>query len=149
MHLYILWNGKIIFQSFICTEEIWLESFWLYKLCKVTLQIHSFIKMHIEFIKCFQFIFCSFSLIMILIRTFITTPLYTYFLKMNDCMASITGSIVTIGSSIVIVGEKIYYTQGFFYPSQSKLTWVNPSRSKSNYNNLSKYTYKLYFLPYL
>ena len=25
---------------------------------------------------------------------------------MNDCMASITGSIVTIGASIVIVGEK-------------------------------------------
>ena len=55
----------------------------------------------------------SFSVAMILVRTFVTTPLYCYVLKMHDCMLTITGMMVNIESAAVSgtasVGWHMYY----------------------------------------
>ena len=40
---------------------------------------------------------------MVLIRTFITTPLYCYFLQMHDCMATIAAILVNINALLVQV----------------------------------------------
>ena len=44
---------------------------------------------------------------MVLVRTFITTPIYCYFLNMHDCMNSITGGMSDITSSIVIIKSSL------------------------------------------
>ena len=50
---------------------------------------------------------------MIMLRTMVTTPIYCYLLKMNDCMLTITGLLVTVGGSIVMgtatKGWMLYY----------------------------------------
>lgn len=55
----------------------------------------------------------SFFIGLILVRTFITTPLYSYVLKMHDCMLTITGLIVSLGSQVVFgtatKGWMMYY----------------------------------------
>ena len=40
---------------------------------------------------------------MVLIGTFITSPLYCYYLQMHDCMVSMLGLLVVIATSIVTV----------------------------------------------
>ena len=49
----------------------------------------------------------SVSVLMLLAKTFITTPLYSYFFKMHDCMTSMTGDMVTIAYFIVVVCSKL------------------------------------------
>ena len=50
-----------------------------------------------------KYLIKSFYVGMVVIRTFITTPFYCYFLKMHDCMVTITAILVTIDSLIVKV----------------------------------------------
>ena len=48
-------------------------------------------------------LYSSFYFAMVLISTFITTPLYCYYLRIHDCMMSILGLLVVIASSLVMV----------------------------------------------
>ena len=50
-----------------------------------------------------NYLFISFYVAIVLIRTFITTPFYCYYLKMHDCMAAIMGILVNINAILVIV----------------------------------------------
>lgn len=47
--------------------------------------------------------YISFFVVIVLVRTFVTTPVYSYYLKMHDFMISITGITLAIGSSLVTV----------------------------------------------
>ena len=54
-------------------------------------------------LKMTDYLFISFYVAIVLIRTFITTPFYGYYLKMHDCMAAIMGILVNINAILVIV----------------------------------------------
>ena len=45
----------------------------------------------------------AFYVLMVVVRTFITTPFYCYYLEMHDCMAAIAGILVNVNSLLVTV----------------------------------------------
>ena len=61
---------------------------------------------------------------MLLAKTFITTPLYSYFFKMHDCMASMTGDMVTIAYFIVVVSSKLI-SDGTNYLNIIRNCWIS------------------------
>ena len=88
------------------------------------------------------YLFISFYVAIVLIRTFITTPFYCYYLKMHDCMAAIMGTLVNINAILVIVScvstikihvivpNSLYFTKlslkvkiPFFRLLQQKVGW--------------------------
>ena len=65
------------------------------------------------YLSCFSnssSLYSSFYFAMVLISTFITTPLYCYYLRIHDCMMSILGLFVVIASSLVMVCEDFVQT---------------------------------------
>ena len=54
----------------------------------------------------------AFYVLMVVVRTFITTPFYCYYLEMHDCMAAIAGILVNMNSLIVTVSYD-YFTKSF------------------------------------
>ena len=53
--------------------------------------------------------YMSFYVGMAIIRTFITTPLYCYGLKLHDCMLGATGLIMSIANNGVVVSTELHF----------------------------------------
>ena len=52
----------------------------------------------------------AFYVLMVVVRTFITTPFYCYYLEMHDCMAAIAGILVNMNSLVVTVSLDYFTT---------------------------------------
>ena len=53
--------------------------------------------------------YLAYYVLMVVFRTFITTPFYCYYLEMHDCMAAIAGILVNVNSLVVTVSFKLFY----------------------------------------
>ena len=55
----------------------------------------------------------AFYVLMVVVRTFITTPFYCYYLEMHDCMAAIAGILVNMNSLVVTVSFDYFTSTSF------------------------------------
>ena len=63
---------------------------------------------------------------MVLIRTFITTPFYCYFLQMHDCMVTIAAILVNIDALLVQVRikDQKWYSKKINFISGSVIVFI-------------------------
>ena len=119
------WNGE--YQKFwihVYTKGIWMGCFRLYLFYMVNS------KYCIFWWSCFFLfspLYSSFYFAMVLISTFITTPLYCYYLRIHDCMMSILGLFVVIASSLVMVCD----SENNLIFNKNQIFWIEISFKKS------------------